>query len=322
MKAMVLTGRGVLELQDIPVPDLHREGVMVEVEAAAICNSTDLRILDAEDPTAVWPNQPWPFVMGHEVCGRIVDVGADVSGWSRGDRIAGWCPPFGGFAEYCQMYPGYMAAVNPPEDLPAEEAALLELCIGTARYFMPDSVRRVVETAKSAVVTGLGPSGLLYVRECVLLGIENVYASDRHRERRDLALKFGAREVFCPSDDPLKMLAERGLQADVGVDTTGADVAEDLLAVIRPGGALIPFGVGWDWSGCADKLAARNIALSSASLEEARLAVPMVMDWIASGKLALSDLITRSVRLEDLPEALERIRRREDIKVVVLIKQV
>lgn len=317
MKAMVLVGRGRLDLQDIPIPELNPEGVIVRVEAVAICNSTDLRILDADDPTSVWPNQPWPFVMGHELCGRIVEVGSEVKGWQEGDRIAGWCPPYGGFAQFCQVYPNYMVAVRPPDDMPAEVAALLELSVGTTRYFMPEAVRNAVDGAEAVIVVGLGPSGLLYVRECALLGCKRIYATDTHENRRALAREFGACEVFAPCEEPLRLLGERGVQVDVAVDTTGRDILDDLLPLIRPGGALIPFGVGWDWAMGRDRLAAKGIVLSSASLDEGRLAAPMVMDWVSSGDLRVADIITRRIRLEELEMGFESLRKREDIKVVV-----
>ena len=53
MKAMVLVGRGKLELRDIPVPELEPEAVLVRVEATAICNATDARTIDADDPEKV-----------------------------------------------------------------------------------------------------------------------------------------------------------------------------------------------------------------------------------------------------------------------------
>ena len=74
------------------MPVLEPESVLVKVEAVGICNATDARILNAPDPTKVWPYQAWPQVMGHETCGRILELGAQVDGWRVGDRIAGWCP--------------------------------------------------------------------------------------------------------------------------------------------------------------------------------------------------------------------------------------
>ena len=317
MRAMVLTGRGRLELQQIECPELHPEGVIARVEAVGICNATDLRVVDAEDPEQVWPNRPWPVVLGHELCGVVERVGPDVAGWQIGDRIAGWCPPCGGFAEWCQFYPAYMAAVKVPDDMAAEDAALLELSIGTARYFFPEHVMAVVRRARSALVLGLGPSGLLYVRECGLLGIPVVYASDRHETRRKLAAEMGAAEVFGGGDEPFWALSERGEQVDIVVDTTGKDLFGGIARVIRAGGAIVPFGVGFDWAANEAALTERDVIVSSANLEEGWSAAPVVLDWIRSSELPVSKLVTRRGTFEDIPEALEAIRARRDIKVVI-----
>jgi len=317
MRAMVLTARGRLELQDVARPQLHPEGVLARVEAVGICNATDLRVVEAEDPTRVWPNLPWPVILGHEVCAVVEEVGPEAAGWQPGDRIAGWCPPCGGFAEVCQFYPAYMAAVRVPDDMPAGEAALLELSIGTARYFMPEEVMNEVRRARSALVLGLGPSGQLYVRECSLLGIPAVLASDRHEARRRLAREMGAAEVFAGGDEPFRALEGRRETVDIVIDTTGQDLVDHILKILRPGGVIIPFGVGVDWESKRALLRERGIVLSGAHLEEARRAAPQVLDWIRSGKLPAGRLITRTGTLQDIPDALRSLRERRDIKVII-----
>jgi len=318
MKAMVLAGKGKLELMDFPAPELNAEGVIVKIEAAAICNATDTRVLDADDPTAVWPNQAWPFVMGHEICGEVIEVGDEVEGWSRGERIAGWCPPYGGFAEYCQMYPGYMAAVKVPDALPSDIGALFEPAIGTARYFAPAAVSERVKQAKTAYVAGLGPTGILYVGECRLLGVDRIIATDTHPSRRQLAKDFGADETYSRDADPLPELARNGTDVDVAIDTTGSEaVLKSFLEFLKPGAVVIPFGVGWDMLAAEKEMRKRGIILSSASVDEGRAIAPTVVDWVTSGKLPLERIITRRIRLDDLPEAFESLRRRADIKIVV-----
>lgn len=314
---MVLTGKDRLELQEVDRPVIHPEGLLVRVEAVGICNATDLRVVEANDPTAVWPNMPWPVILGHEVCGVVEEVGPEVQGWQPGDRIAGWCPPCGGFAEVCQFYPGYMAAVRVPAEMPAEEAALLELSIGTTRYFMPDTVMARIRCARSALVLGLGPSGQLYVRECLLLGIPQVLASDRHEARRNLARELGAAEVFEGGQEPFRALQDRRQTVDVVIDTTGRDLVDDILKILAPGGVIIPFGVGVDWESKLPLLEERGITLAKAHLEEARRAAPQVLEWVRTGKLPVLKLITRTGRLEDIPDALQSLRERRDIKVII-----
>ena len=317
MKAAVLVSRGRLEIQDLPIPALEPEAVLVKVEAVGICNATDARILNAPDPTKVWPYQAWPQVMGHETCGRILEVGAQVTGWKVGDRIAGWCPRQGGFAEQCLVYPGRIAAVKVPTGMPSVTASTLELALGTARFFLREEARRRLEGAESAYIAGLGPAGLMYLMECLCLGYKKVYVSGNQESRRALARELGATEVFRPEDRPAAVLAGRGVSVDLGIDTTGADVSADFLRVVRKGGVLFPFGVGFDWKARKADLDARDIFLTDAAHKEAGEVAPRIVDWILSGKMPVGRLVTRVIPLDEIAEGFARIARREEIKVVV-----
>src|SRR5690348_16572902 len=83
MLAMTLTSRGArgLEALDREVPGPGRGQVLVKVHACGVCR-TDLHVVDGElpDPTI-------PIVPGHEIVGTVERVGADVDGFSLGDRV-------------------------------------------------------------------------------------------------------------------------------------------------------------------------------------------------------------------------------------------
>ncbi|RBP38033.1 propanol-preferring alcohol dehydrogenase [Roseimicrobium gellanilyticum] len=97
MKAMVFTGLGrSLECRDILVPSPSREQVLVKVMACAVCR-TDLHVVDGE-----LPKPKLPLILGHEIVGEVVIVGAEVTGLRAGDRVGipwlGWTC---GTCEYC-----------------------------------------------------------------------------------------------------------------------------------------------------------------------------------------------------------------------------
>ncbi|HBO45896.1 MAG TPA: alcohol dehydrogenase, partial [Planctomycetaceae bacterium] len=79
MRAVVWTGERDFEIQDVPTPALGEGQVLVEVRAAAICN-TDFHYADFQ-------SRP-PIIPGHEVAGVIVDKTPEVQGLSVGDRVA------------------------------------------------------------------------------------------------------------------------------------------------------------------------------------------------------------------------------------------
>jgi len=318
MKAMMLVATDTFELQELAIPEPGPGQVLVRVEATAICNTTDMKVKQAADPTTEWPNKPHPVLLGHEVCGTVEALGTDVAGWREGDRISGWGIGGGGFAEYCLLSPDSMAAVKVPPEMPAATASLLELAVGTARYLYADEARKRLADAATAYVVGLGPSGLFYLLECLNLGVKTVYASGRHAQRLEMAREFGATEVLDAAEvDSAQVLAERGVSVDVAVDTTGRDFSADLLKVTGTGGVIVPFGVGWPWSDHLDVFSERDILVANGGVEEARRAAAPMMEWIARGTMPIERTITHRIHLADLEAGFEMIKKREAVKVVV-----
>ena len=89
MRAMVLTSVGrPLEAVELPMPSARAGELLVRVTACAVCR-TDLHVVDGE-----LPNPKLPLIIGHEIVGRIAEVGAGVEGFRIGERVGipwlGW----------------------------------------------------------------------------------------------------------------------------------------------------------------------------------------------------------------------------------------
>ena len=121
MKAIVKYGQaaGEVALREIPEPICGKKEVKIEVKACAVC-ATDLHILEG--------SYPWDVgkVLGHEFSGIIREVGAEVTGFKPGDRVASCME--GGFGKYCvKAFDDWIFPI--PDSISFEEAALLEpLC--------------------------------------------------------------------------------------------------------------------------------------------------------------------------------------------------
>lgn len=179
MLALVKTGKGkgLVELREVPVPDINDDEVLIEVKAAGICG-TDLHIY--HDEFLYWP----PVILGHEFSGVIAKKGKNVRGWEAGDRIVGephtlacgkcylcrtgnrqLCsekrsPGWGidgCFARYMR-YPEPELLHRLPETVSFEEGALVE---PTANAVHDVLERGTVEPGDRVVVVGPGPIGLL-----------------------------------------------------------------------------------------------------------------------------------------------------------------
>ena len=223
MKAVVKTRPepGNVELLDVAEPTAGPDQVVIQVHNAGICG-TDIHILKSEyviDP---------PVVMGHEVCGEIVEVGPDVTGFAVGDRVTvnpsaarlcGTCrycragAPFfcidrsslgssldGGFAKYCAARQGILFRV--PDGLDSTVGALSEplACVYQAVVELTE-----IKAGELVVVTGPGPIGLM----ALLLA--------KVRGARVMVLGTGA--------DAVRLRCARSLGADVVLDVEQEDAA-------------------------------------------------------------------------------------------------
>ena len=179
MKALVKTakGKGLVEIREMPVPEIGDNEVIIEIKAAGICG-TDLHIYNDKFP--YWP----PVILGHEFSGVIAEIGKNVSDWKIGDRVVGephtlacgkcWlcrtgnrqiCPEKrspgwgidGCFAKYMK-YPEPELLHKIPDTLSFEDAALVE---PTANVVSDVLERGAIKPVDFVVIIGPGPIGLL-----------------------------------------------------------------------------------------------------------------------------------------------------------------
>jgi L-iditol 2-dehydrogenase len=77
-----------VQLREVPDPSLPaQDWVKIKPRIAGFCGS-DLSIIKCKESLTLQPFASYPFVLGHEVCGEIAEVGAEVEGFEAGERIA------------------------------------------------------------------------------------------------------------------------------------------------------------------------------------------------------------------------------------------
>ncbi len=232
MKAMVLTKAGApLELHDIAVPPAGPGQVLLRVTACGVCR-TDLHIADGE-----LSHPKLPLILGHEVVGRVVDVGPDVTSCSAGDRMGvpwlGWTDGTcrycvrgrenlcenarftgytidGGFAEYAVADARY--AFSLPDRYDDAHAAPL-LCAGLIGY----RAYRMVGDAKRLGLYGFGAAAHILAQVAAHEGRE-VYAFTRPGDRsgQAFARRLGAVWAGDSTQRPPERLDAAILFAPVG----------------------------------------------------------------------------------------------------------
>lgn len=227
MKAVQISKPGGnFEVVERPIPQPGRGQVRIKVEACGICHS------DALVKEGHWPGIQYPRVPGHEIAGRVDEIGADVTLWAPGQRVGvGWhgghcfqCDSCrrghfvlcqnqkitaitfdGGYAEYVVVPAEAVAAM--PDDLPAAEAAPL-LCAGiTVFNALRNSGARGGDLVAVQGIGGLGHLGIQYARQ---MGFRTV-AIGRGQDKQPLAKKLGAHEyVDTSAGAPAEALQKLG----------------------------------------------------------------------------------------------------------------
>lgn len=184
MKRIVMQGPRHSRVVEIPDPVIKADQVLVKLTYTGMCHSE-------------W--YPWSTaregdVFGHESVGVVADVGADVEGFAVGDRVTGLGG--GGYQEYIVMEPA--KTLHVPENVKDEDALAepLACMLSAAEKMAPASL------GDRVAVVGTGYMGLGAVSLFKLMGYGDIIGVDVREEARANALKFGATEVYHPSELP------------------------------------------------------------------------------------------------------------------------
>ncbi|MEV6413462.1 zinc-dependent alcohol dehydrogenase family protein [Kribbella sp. NPDC051718] len=324
MRAVVIRQYGVPPVvEEVAPPVAEPGGVVLKVEATGLCRS-DWHGWQGHDPDIVLPHVP-----GHELAGTIAAVGSGVSGWAVGERVTspficacGTCeqclagnqqvclrqlqPGFhywGSFAEYVALPFAAVNLVRLPDALDFGTAAGLGCRFATS-FRAVRQVGRVV-AGENVVVFGCGGVGLSAVMIAAALGAR-VIAVDTNPAALELARSYGAAEVVLSSADvvpELLDLTDGGAQ--VTMDALGsAAIVQSALTALRPRGrhvqvGLLPGGVQLD----VGRLIGQELEWLGSHGMPAH-AYPEMLGLVASGDLAPDKLITRTITLDETPEAL------------------
>ncbi len=326
MKAAVVKGNCLVEIDDVAEPVLSKATqVKIKVEKAAICNATDNRIFATDHPEKHWPFKPFPFVIGHECSGFIVEKGSAVSAFAVGDRIVYWTVEGGAFAEYLLLDTADATAARMSPAVDADTAAIMEMVIGSARLLFDENGAQRIGPRDTVLVVGLGPAGLIYTRLAQLLGARRVVCAGRSRLRLDTARKLGAEQAVDVNGAhaTAEIREALGEGADVMVDATGGDVVSLLVAAGKPGARVIPYGIApFDWKDRIPELTRAGLPRPVFSGHEtARHAIRWCIRMAEENLLGLSPIITHRLPLQEVGRGLNlcRLEKETTLKVIISI---
>jgi len=233
MKAFILDKykkSGALRFGDRPEPELGDEDVLVDIHAAGL-NPLDSKIRDGAFKPLL-PYRP-PFILGHDMAGRVVRVGAKVRRFKAGDEV--YARPrdgrVGTLAERIAVHEGDLAPK--PRNLTMEEAAAVPLVALTAWQALVD--RAGLRTGQKILIhAGSGGVGTFAIQLAKHLGA--TVATTTSTANVDLVRSLGADVVIdYKTQDFEKVLSGY----DVVLNSLGGDTLQKSLNVLKPGGKLI-----------------------------------------------------------------------------------
>ena len=337
MRALLYPDFDRIENAIVPEPPTPGpDEVTVAVAACGICGS------ELEGFKTRSPRRTPPLVMGHEFCGVIERVGADVRGWSPGARVVcnalvpcGNCARCArGDAHLCakrQIFGmnrqgAFAERVNVPlrcllpwpANLTAEEACLAEP-LGNGVH-----VARLTEhlPCEWALVIGAGPIGLFCQQALQVARNAKVIVADFSEERLATARRLGAaRTIRAGVEDPavVSRSLTGGEGVDVAVDAVGAATTKRAaIDAVRPGGAAVWIGLHENpmtFDSFNVTLPEKKVFGSyAAKLDDLKQA----LEWMRSGKVDAKRWTTR-LPLVEAEQAFRRAlaAKGTDIKMIV-----
>jgi L-iditol 2-dehydrogenase len=322
VKVGVYYNNRVVRPEDRPTPEIGADDLLMEVKASGICGS---------DIMEWYRIKRAPLVLGHEVTGDIVKVGADVGRFAVGDRIFSThhvpcdqcrdclngyhtaCEVFhgennfdpGGFAQYLRISGRsvHKGTMRLPDNVSYAAGSFIEP-LGT----VVRGLREVgVTPGETVLLLGSGLIGLLQIKLMRALGAGRIIAADVLEYRLQQATRFGADHVCEASGDVAAFVREvndRRLADKVIVSTGALAAARTGLKCVEKGGVILFFAVPKPDEELNIDINAfwRDSKSVKVSYGAAPVDNQQALDLIRSGRVQVEDMITHRLPLDDIGE--------------------
>jgi len=330
MKAAYLTGICKVELGEAPEPKLEKPtDVLLDVEVIGMCGS-DIHYYRTGRIGGMVVQ--YPFIVGHEFSGRVLEVGSSVTNVKVGQRVAVdpliWCQEcdqcLTGREHTCrnQIFlgcPGQIAGClcerivmasascfGVPDNVSFEQAALVEpFSIGIHTQHLGGDM-----TGKRVGILGAGPIGLCTLASCKTEGVEKVYMTDVLPQRVEFAKNFGADWVGnSQTQDTVSEIAKRQpLGLDVVFECAGKQETVDQgVELLAPGGKLVIVGIPEEDRTSVIIANARRKELTIQNVRRQNQCVPPAIEMIADGRVQLDSMMTHHFSFDEIPQAFDLV---------------
>lgn len=343
MKAVQLKGKLDIQIEDIEIPEITCDEMLLEVKAASICGS-DVRMFNNGYKDVSLDH---PLTIGHEFAGTIVKIGCHVAGYEIGQKVAvapnigcGVCDVCvsgqthlcndaqafgitmdGGFAQYVKIPTQAIGQGNVSvldNEISFAQAALVEplSCVYNGQK------RIHIQPGDDVLVIGAGPIGIMHLMVASLFGASKLFINDLSDERMAKAVELLPNVIPVKGDIKEEIYKHTGKGVDICIIAAPAAQAQSQsLAYMNMNGKLLFFG------GLPQEK--ENVLLNTNILHYKQLSIhgctkQGVSDYRICSKLVndkripLDKLISKTYPIEDFMEAMMCAKNAEGLKHVIL----
>ena len=342
MQAVVLEKKGLISLRDFEIEDhLSANDVRVKPVAVGICGS-DVHYYTNGKIGDFVVNEP--MILGHEASGVVLEVGSNVKDLKVGDRVcmepgipnfkstetlngmynldpevAFWAtPPVHGCLRESFVHPAGLT-FKLPDNVSFHEGALVEpVAIG-----MHSANKAEISSGDVALVLGAGTIGIVTALAAESSGCSKVFIADVKKEKLDFVSKNYSDKVTIidlKSQSIKDVLHKAGVNlVDILFEASGSEKAfEGIADFVKPGGTMVLIG-----------MPVNPVPIDIVSLQAKEIQIktifryvniyPRVINLIASGKLNVKPLVTKTYNFKDSIKALEYAATLPDDEIKIMI---
>ena len=338
-RAAFVTGLKAMEIAEAKMPVCGAEEVIVKIAYCGVCGSDVHFYENGEDGF----RDVYPFILGHECAGVIVETGKNVVSHKVGDRVAlepgktcgkcEWCksgkynlcpnveflsaPRCNGAMQDYVAHPAELC-FKLPDSVSLKSGALIEpLAVGL------HGVRQAnVTPGKTAVILGSGCIGLVTLLAAKLHRADKIIVADLFDIRLDKAKELGADEVINSSNaDIVERVMELtgGYGADVVFETAGSPVTTALTGkLVKPGGTITLIG-NTPGKTPFEFLEIMNKEAEIKSVFRYRNIYPLAIRALENKSIDIEQIVSRTFSLTEAEKAFDTAleEKRTNVKIVV-----
>jgi len=333
MRAAVFEKPRKITVKEVPIPQINDDEILIRIEYTGICG-TDWSIY-----TGKYSADKLPLIAGHEFSGTVVEIGSNVIGLEKEDRVTAdintgcghcyyckkgltlLCPEFiqlgihidGTFAEYVKV--PWKLVHKIPESMNMLKAAFVE----PASCVIHSLKAMGMPVGSSIAILGSG-LGSLHAAAAKTRGAAPIIVVGRNKRRLEIARKMGADITVSLDDYPDPVTRIKELTAGRGVDFVVESVGtsktyEQALAMLRPGGTLAAFGI----TGEDDVMNLKPVDLVLSEKKITSSCAGVGEDWtdavtlLANNRINPEPLFSKIMPLEKTEEALLLLQKDRDL---------